>query len=1368
MQLQAGYVLDSIIPLLLEAGYNKEKVLSLLNSLSYFDIQTTSNLKDTKPNSLFAVAENIISRGLPTYTSVFLEQYFVDKYKLTFKNVDDTGSISFPLKVNNPKLTDYLYKALHIIEPETNINRIVNNNYGSNFEKDFLLTILPQITGNYLVQVVESQRDLISILKYSDNVKEKFEKYINGSIESFYEQKVDFSIEFPYQINNSKGIVIEIDGSQHQNRQEKILDSLRDDAIKKVGWAETIRIKTTEFYSAKDALGPLHSYLADDYFKILKQNFETPIWKDEIGAIALQMILTPFAVARIQKVILLAIKHDILKVSKSIWEIIIIERDVPCAEIAIEDFKLLINNLIILQRNVQKLPNINLTVVKSNLFNPSNSLDNNIDNLTINKEFDLLIDVSVLSRNFIDHSTLPFKAKDKIIIRSAYSKKSERIFNTNELIKYGPVIIEKHNGQSIFDERRVESLRYFLQSIFRKNDFRPGQLEIINRALQLKSVVGLLPTGSGKSLTYQLSAFLQPGVTLIVDPIKSLMRDQYQGLLRQMIDSAVFINSSIKSAIERQIATKKLICANVLFTFVSPERLQIKEFRDSLIEMQNDFNNTFCYCVIDEVHCVSEWGHDFRTSYLRVGENAKRFCKIKSKDINYIPLIGLTATASFDVLSDVQRELDLSEDAIIRSENSDRPELIYKVYNLKGVVSSANNIFDKKELGEIKQEALIELLNKIPEEFNYYLSKIENKRLLLKDFNKRNFYLSINNLKNAGLIFCPHKTWAYGVKTIADKIAGWFSNLKIGTFVGSSNEDDRDALEESLISEINQEKFINDEIDILVATKAFGMGIDKPNVRFTIHFNYPNSIESFYQEAGRAGRDGRLAICYILFAGNDYEKEILETFHNNSFKGEEREKIILKELLTEITYSTETKVSELSDMYENEYGLDLSFNLWPSSNPTRLYVNKSFGVGFGYIDLQNLSIVPEPKSFDLSDCLTVLNNTKRLIDDINQDKQSYKELLTKSIQKKSIPGIESQLSKIEIGQSLPPIIVGFRNNKFREIASMLGGNFTERIVLRASNYCFNSDDFIKNLEREYWKSYGSKITIPDKVVHSIKPLFYKIRDTIDTLKAIYRLSIIGVIDDYEIDYNSKTITLHGIKRKKEQEYITNLYNYIKRYVSKSRASKVYEEVRNRKGNTVIQKCLGYLIDFVYSEIAKKRKQAIIEMRDSCYFGSKKDPEKFREYLALYFNSKYYSDLRDKTKQGKESSFKLVIEYMRLTEGKIDNLKHLRGATIRLLVENPENYTLILLKTFSLLLLEENNKDFSDEIRESFLLGFNLLKNDYNSDLKRLIKAMNKYANEVVSFNPELKKLIINLMDIILVEHHYLWLKQFNTKLKVHT
>ncbi|GAJ06733.1 unnamed protein product, partial [marine sediment metagenome] len=229
--------------------------------------------------------------------------------------------------------------------------------------------------------------------------------------------------------------------------------------------------------------------------------------------------------------------------------------------------------------------------------------------------------------------------------------------------------------------------------------------------------------------------------------------------------------------------------------------------------------------------------------------------------------------------------------------------------------------------------------------------------------------------------------------------------------------------------------------------------------------------------------------------------------------------------------------------------------------------------------------------------------------------------LTTGIEPVPAPGIEVLLNSANVGERLNPIIVGFTNDKIKRITEYLKLHinelFTERIVKDSMVYCTDSGDFIKNLSNKFYRNHQRWIRIPGEYEEEIRKLFPKVRDELDTYKAVYRLSIIGVVDDYEVDYNSKTLTLH-ISKKNDNDYINNLHQYLSRYISKERADKVYHEIHETRGKTIIQKCLAYLIDFVYQEIAEKRFNAIGSMEKACIIGSEPEngTEKFKEFVDI--------------------------------------------------------------------------------------------------------------------------------------------------------
>ncbi len=1406
-QLQAGYILDCVKETL-ERKYKPTEVQGLLTQLSYFDIDVNS-IAELKDNSNFgqilSVAHNIISRGLPTRPTLWLENKILQAFGLTQQDEKllDTGTIRQVLKVDE-KLIEKLFRALHIIDPNLKDNNISKQkittweNLGSSFEENFLYEQLPKYVSPFWVQLLETQRELENVLRFSTTTEDEVEKYLNGTINIFNEQRLDFSVEFPYNIKEQRGLVIEIDGSQHENNPQKLIDTDRDNAAKQAKWGRAIRIKTSEWKNIESKINPIKQFESEHFFNLLKQNFENPLYDEKEGLTALELSLIPFAVARIEKTLIHLLFEGKLNIDAKEWNIAIIEQDIPCGKLGIEDFEKLINLLLKLKGDTEKLPKINVSVERNERF--ANANLRSTTNIDKNKKYDLLIDISILQRSGLTKINDSVIATTKVLIRSAHSPKTVRNFKTTSLISY-KALGKKNTQKNIFieDKIQVEALEKFVQTIFRKTGFRAGQVEIINRAIQGLSVIGLLPTGSGKSLTYQLTSLLQPGMTIIIDPIKSLMKDQFEGLLKNGIDGAVYINSSLNQK-QRKIALEKIKKAQTIFAFVSPERLQDNIFRKELLETSNLNNHYFSYCVIDEAHCVSEWGHDFRTSYLRLGDNARNYCI--AKDREHLPFFALTATASYDVLSDIQRELGIPEEtAIVRLEKLDRPEIQFKIIDITADIKPENGLGwgNKQALGEAKQYQLFQQLKKIPEYYNEFSNtetiieeakKIFNgKDIRLPNFNPATFYTQQGRESNAGLVFCPHRKWYFGVMDNASILSQQFENMKIGTFLGSDGIKERDNENEK-----SQSAFVNHDLDLLVATKAFGMGIDKPNIRYVVHLNYPSSIESYYQEAGRGGRDRKLALGLILFNKQEVttsekteavsedgeiteiieertvsiDKEILQSFHRNNFKGIAKEKRLLAELLTEIKFPSHRITNYIEELVFEEFSIAVRLNVITNANGRQiLFINQNFGSI--YLDRENLPFYlaqnPQPEASKIANYIQNIILTEK------PNGLTAFSWLTQFSEAASQPGIEKLLADTNSRGDFQ-VIIPFTNNVIERIAKYLTENgiaFTERMVKEAQNFCNDKAEFITNLEKQYERANNwQSISISENIKPTIENLFTQIRNEEDTYKAIYRLSIIGVVDDYTVDYNSKTISAH-ITKKPNGHYTQRLKEYLLQYNSPEKTDEKLERLPFYKGNTEIQKCLGFLIKFVYEETAIQRKAAIDAMEEACIIGlGENGSQKFKEFIDLYMNSKYARPqyLPSDTDKGLKADFSIVEKYMDLVRtdvGQINNLKHLRGATTRLLVQRPDNFVFILLKSFSVILIEKENEDFIKEAQTDFINGFLKAQETTKDEIHSVQQKVDTFKQKIKSFDLEAVEKIEEVESALYLNLHSNWLTSFNNK-----
>lgn len=888
-QFHAAYQLDAVRKCF-QTEINDEKIDGLYRHLSDFEVQTpfdigTSIYDDVHP--ILAVLNNIVTRGLPTKASPFIEGVFESFGNK--KNTNYLGNIEYSIDSLNPR---DLFEAMHIIDSRWNISE---DNYNCQIlDSDLEKTYISKKAEPFLRQLLQPQRLLSSISKNN----------------KYYSQRVDFAFEFPYATTNNKihhsmnGCAIELDGKiYHSNIPQELHDKQRAEALNEACWY-CIRLKEEEIGKKYHE----YNHLGSEYVFTSQQVYEREF--DDEWKRVLQLVLSPIAIARIEKTVLEALLTNQLDINAPIWKVLVIERDVPCAAIAFENLKQMFYHITQLSTEFSNLsfPNVELTIVSSEeFFNSPLHMKKDVKNgnFKSSTKYDIVIDFSILRRSGlekINFSEYKCKNNNYFNIRSAHYHSSERQIYTSDKIKYKPLVTLNEQGRYDDINEQVQHLEFFLQLLFRKQKFRPGQTPILSRALQNKSVIGLLPTGGGKSLTYQIAVLLQPGIALIIDPIKSLMKDQYEGLRKANIDSCSYINSDDQTE-SREKKLKLMEQSMLQFVFLSPERFSIYDFRQRLKNMY-ETGVYFSYGIIDEVHCVSEWGHDFRTTYLHLGRNLYNY--VLPKD-GHISLFGLTATASFDVLADIERELSgdgafpMDADVIVRYEYTNRAELQYKIVKIEGIpetkwpwnVYQAKNdaiapiIADiHKNVNELcHNEVIKEIKDKFKKRVGLTEENDVSECVRLEEMNLQvempeDWLSEKDRYNHAGIVFCPHRTGLIGVRGIANTIRNGLK-ARVGEFIGGDNS-------------TFQDDFINNRLPIMVATKAFGMGIDKPNVRFTINTNFSSSLESFVQEAGRAGRDKKMALATIMYSVGD--DAIPLYFFETSFVGNEFERWCILEV----------------------------------------------------------------------------------------------------------------------------------------------------------------------------------------------------------------------------------------------------------------------------------------------------------------------------------------------------------------------------------------------------------------------------------------------------------------------------------------
>ena len=367
----------------------------------------------------------------------------------------------------------------------------------------------------------------------------------------------------------------------------------------------------------------------------------------------------------------------------------------------------------------------------------------------------------------------------------------------------------------------LNKARQILQKFYGYEDFRLGQKKVVESLLNRNDTVAIMPTGAGKSICFQIPALLFEGVTLVISPLISLMKDQVDSL-RQLGIAAVYINSSVSKA-QLYKDLQNISAGFYKIIYIAPERLTSEYLPDSFK------NLNISMVAVDEAHCLSQWGHDFRPSYRNI-LNFTNSLRIK-------PIISaFTATATPEVKTDIINLLGLKQPNVFVT-GFDRPNLYFSVLR-----------------GEVKDKFVIDYVKKHQDE--------------------------------AGIIYVGTRKDVDALQVLLE-----IKGIKAGRYHAGMTDEERNQM---------QEDFLYDNLSVMVATNAFGMGIDKPNVRYVIHYNMPKNMEAYYQEAGRAGRDGLSGNCILLYSPQD--TQLQKFLISKSTESEIRQQLEYKRLQSMVDY----------------------------------------------------------------------------------------------------------------------------------------------------------------------------------------------------------------------------------------------------------------------------------------------------------------------------------------------------------------------------------------------------------------------------------------------------------------------------------
>ncbi|MBN2893748.1 MAG: hypothetical protein JXL97_17900 [Bacteroidales bacterium] len=1325
----AGYFIEPIIKELAKNDF-KSPIGKLLKYLSYFDLQANSDLSITNSDPIVAVVNNLISRGLPTLPSTFIE----DRIANTFiKSNKVTDLNDFTYKFVNDELHPEIIRSLYIIDPRFKVENIDKSFFENNTISEALFKeFIPVNIGEFFVQLLTKKRKISNIYENSEN-RLNISASQKDSLENDF---FDFSVELPYLIKDNSGLTINFESTSEHDKDFKHQEII-DDALKSLKWSLNAKLSGFNYETIDEEAQKIIDFTFDEYFDILRKNYKSPLYNHDFGLNAMQIALTPLAVARLQKTILTYILAGNLHLSAKEWKIAVVERDVPAAFLAVEDLSNTFNHLFNLEGKNRKLPKIDLSIFYTDEFETAelNVLYQGkivpLEDFDSSEKYDLVIDLSVLLRSNLDFEELKTDSTNVAKIRSVDYIEGERNFVTENNINYQLNFFDRANKskeEKKLENETKESLNYFFKNLFRKNELNYLQLRFIHKILTPHNSLAVLPAKENRDILYKFISLLQPGITIIVTPLMSTLKFQFDSLRKLNIDAASYFSASTQKIFDKYSALRKLENGQTLFNYVTPDRLHLTEYRQTVKTAIHN-NLKISYVVVDEAHCASEWSHDFRPLYGTVMNNFRIMFDNKNMPV----LSCYTETASYDVVLDLMANFDIDEQNTIKIDSS--------VGNLNLKFKSVDT---------------------------EYFSDIEDSITALENS-------KADDIK--GDIDKESVVYSYKPKQVKQRLEN--DDLISGLFSGSIG-DRLHTISTLKSSESfkNYQKYINKEVDVLYSTFSLGIGCDI-NAKKVFFQNIPVSTESFIQTLGRfynsndvscflrygigkysitqdeitIEEDGSLREMQYSFEVSNEElqrQRIFETLNLNTKK----ELRIVSEILSRITYSTES----ISDILIRR--IRYSFDQWvriesqPQIEPTKLYVYDFNDENLGYIDFESNTLVNMASSSKKELADQILAFLRFDIEKIVSNGIEIFFIIDDKIEVSSSEGINSIWASLKKGEQAT-LTVEFYNNAANELINKLKNENEIEIklnqVIDIYEYSLDVDDFLagfrelSELTKEQYKALNVEI----------QNLYWNFRNFFDTLHAIHKLYTVGIVEDFIIDYQNQQFTLIFTKRT-ETEIINHIYHKIAPFVTKNKAFEVYEKLPKVKGQSIIEKAVNFYEKYSYEYISKKRKDSYDFINNIVrdYTG---DENHVKPLLNNYFSAKYILEFENKLDQNFDYIEKIFSEKDIFK----DDLLHMNKSSELLLNTHTDNSNLLIINGLTSILVYADDDELITQSIEKLAKGLNLYREKTNNP--NIDKKLNWILNLVSKFNLETRS---KVETYLLLKIHSNWISSFNKKLSI--
>lgn len=1334
-QFHAGYLLPGMKRLLSQVfDKDTQRVDSFLQRCCQFHIQSVTPLdaRLAKNDALLAVASNLVSRGLPTLTPTCISEELSTAFpQLASACTSDAG---YDAASWNSAVLESLRSASCMIDQRIGsaeaLQRFKETNLTSLLKR--VLPLLQARMGPSVLQLLEADADALLF-------------------------------PFPFDVNGIRGLrfiaATSSDGDVVRKHDWVVIPLGGDAAAIKNIWSEAMK-------------------LAAPAIRLLTSARTTPAWAIPEGLAALQFLYTPIGAARIHKSLIECVLAGVLDLQAEEWTITVLECDVPCARLGLDDFRSSLTAMFVLEGKSRNLPRVNLNVLTTPEFQSCELHNRDRSNLSVFEPSnpvppaDIFIDIAMLRMDALKESETIVDAKHVLRIRSSRLPQQRR-FHLPSAIRY-PGLGSTEGGVWKADGSMKEAATTLLRNVFGVSHFRTGQLELLDRLLRGTNVVAAMPPGSGKTLPCLLAGLLQPACSLLCVPTSLLCVDHTRTLVAYGIDAAVAIHDAQGSGV-RKAGIRCMSAGEAVFIIMTAESFATDEVRSAFGEMKNS-GIAFSRAIVDEAHSMSEWSHDLRFAMHHLP--SRMLSTIEAPPFKRIPVTALTAVMSRRVIEHIRMQIDYA--GTRNKEESCSVLIEYGVLPPSCLlIGHAEPTLTGSAHSETDIDTLVNILEAVPSTLLEAQSHVDTEHRFtspqIPDFLR-------GGTQYAGMVFCRDLAGTKGVSVhfsageqagVAEKLSD--AGFAVARCTGEDNDTSRVGRRVGIEALEQYESFRTAQSTLLVTTRAAGIGMNRPAVRCTVHLAPPPSVQHLLQECSRAGRDGKPAVNIVLSTGaafennEDFDEALLRKLLLQEWSSAAREKQILHDMLREITYPEDTNTGRIANLITDEYGIDVVAQYRQRGLDERLVILQRGGTTLGFIDLVTQQIRVDESFSDADFAAAALGFA---YDECLAEAGSPAGLsawVAATFPSDVDDGIARQLSDFDPGAEFT-LRIGFENDRepllnrihsllwrqadiqvqrklLSEIAADTWGGFREEIETRAG-------------------TPGMFASLDSELEHSLQQLFRKLRGRRDTERAITRFEALGVVRDVVAHPSSRKYSLTMITRR-DAEILSSVESYLGMLMPRNHVEHAMQSLRSTEADSLLERALYFLVDCLYRWQSDRANVEVADLREAYRVGFNSGISRsFREFceftlLARQARSDGVLQVLDDRRDRRLTGMLDIIEVLEAEgpAGIFERVHHLRRSVQLLDVANGSHPDFDCLRYASDMILPEQTparESTQERLVDAFLLTAvvsDATLDAYRSAVERFANLMRRYvaADTVTSLQKALLE-AENRLDTLRASH----------------